>query len=82
MYVRYRFQNDGRLKRSLETGKASLVAYAHCLNNLLAAVMLMETFDRITRPDKYIWDVSRPRYVPEAETYLQCLIDIWSRQFS
>lgn len=37
----YRFQYDGRLKRSLET-----------------AVMLMETFDRLTRQDKYVWDVS------------------------
>lgn len=39
--LRYRFQYDGRLTRSLET-----------------AVMLMETFARLTRPDKYVWDVS------------------------
>ncbi|OCH94642.1 hypothetical protein OBBRIDRAFT_817121 [Obba rivulosa] len=36
----YRFQYDGRLKRSMET-----------------AVMLMETFDRLTRKDKYVWDI-------------------------
>ncbi|KAK0451876.1 AAA domain-containing protein [Armillaria borealis] len=36
----YRFQYDGRLKRSLET-----------------AAMLMETFDRLSRKDKYVWDV-------------------------
>ncbi|KAI0943485.1 hypothetical protein AcW1_002637 [Taiwanofungus camphoratus] len=36
----YRFQYDGRLKRSMET-----------------AVMLMETFDRLTRKDKYVWDM-------------------------
>ncbi|KAK2460039.1 hypothetical protein APHAL10511_007962 [Amanita phalloides] len=37
----YRFQYDGRLRRSLET-----------------AVMLMETFDRLTRKDKYAWDIT------------------------
>ncbi|KAI9056427.1 hypothetical protein FKP32DRAFT_1599153 [Trametes sanguinea] len=36
----YRFQYDGRLKRSMET-----------------AVMLMETFDRLTRKEKYVWDI-------------------------
>ncbi|TBU30306.1 AAA domain-containing protein [Dichomitus squalens] len=36
----YRFQADGRLKRSMET-----------------AVMLMETFDRLTRKEKYVWDI-------------------------
>ncbi|KAK0223975.1 AAA domain-containing protein [Armillaria fumosa] len=36
----YRFQYDGRLKRSLET-----------------AAMLMETFDRLSRKDKYVWDM-------------------------
>ncbi|KIY70240.1 hypothetical protein CYLTODRAFT_488278 [Cylindrobasidium torrendii FP15055 ss-10] len=36
----YRFQYDGRLKRSQET-----------------AVMLMETFDRLSRKDKYVWDM-------------------------
>ncbi|EIN14530.1 hypothetical protein PUNSTDRAFT_118001 [Punctularia strigosozonata HHB-11173 SS5] len=36
----YRFQNDGRLRRSLET-----------------AVMLMESLQRIARPDKYAWDI-------------------------
>ncbi|KAH7919391.1 hypothetical protein BV22DRAFT_1199497 [Leucogyrophana mollusca] len=37
---RYRFQYDGRLKRSLET-----------------AVMLMESFGRLSRKDKYSWDM-------------------------
>ncbi|KAI0772733.1 AAA domain-containing protein [Trametes elegans] len=36
----YRFQYDGRLKRSMET-----------------AVMLMETFDRLTRKEKFVWDI-------------------------
>ncbi|OJT05693.1 von Willebrand factor A domain-containing protein 8 [Trametes pubescens] len=36
----YRFQYDGRLKRSMET-----------------AVMLMETFDRLSRKEKYVWDI-------------------------
>ncbi|KAI1792782.1 AAA domain-containing protein [Ganoderma leucocontextum] len=36
----YRFQADGRLRRSMET-----------------AVMLMETFDRLTRKEKYVWDI-------------------------
>ncbi|CCM05477.1 uncharacterized protein FIBRA_07698 [Fibroporia radiculosa] len=36
----YRFQYDGRLRRSMET-----------------AVMLMETFNRVTRKDKYVWDI-------------------------
>ncbi|KAH7915875.1 AAA domain-containing protein [Hygrophoropsis aurantiaca] len=36
----YRFQHDGRLKRSLET-----------------AVMLMESFERVSRKDKYTWDM-------------------------
>ncbi|KAL1948550.1 hypothetical protein VTO73DRAFT_12625 [Trametes versicolor] len=36
----YRFQYDGRLKRSMET-----------------AVMIMETFDRLSRKEKYVWDI-------------------------
>ncbi|TFK71122.1 hypothetical protein BDN72DRAFT_838036 [Pluteus cervinus] len=36
----YRFQYDGRLKRSLET-----------------AAMLMETFNRLSRKEKYVWDM-------------------------
>jgi hypothetical protein len=36
-----------------------------CTNNKwtddILAVMLMETFSRITRPDKYVWDVSKIR---------------------
>ncbi|CDO72121.1 hypothetical protein BN946_scf184962.g64 [Trametes cinnabarina] len=38
--LKYRFQYDGRLKRSMET-----------------AVMLMETFDRLSRKEKYVWDI-------------------------
>ncbi|EIW79654.1 hypothetical protein CONPUDRAFT_137936 [Coniophora puteana RWD-64-598 SS2] len=36
----YRFQYDGRLRRSLET-----------------AVMLMESFDHLSRKEKYAWDI-------------------------
>ncbi|KAH9924969.1 AAA domain-containing protein [Epithele typhae] len=36
----YRFQADGRLRRSMET-----------------AVMLMETFDRLNRKEKFVWDI-------------------------
>jgi hypothetical protein len=57
---RYRFQYDGRLQRSLETGR-----FCHCLHQDLVrntmgyiAVMLMETFDRLSRKEKYVWDVS------------------------
>ncbi|KAJ7057255.1 AAA domain-containing protein [Mycena amicta] len=38
----YRFQYDGRLQRSIETGNLH--------------VMLMETFDRLSRKEKYVWD--------------------------
>ncbi|KAF8878073.1 AAA domain-containing protein [Infundibulicybe gibba] len=37
--IRFRFQYDGRLKRSME-----------------AAAMLMETFDRLSHKEKYVWD--------------------------
>ncbi|KAH9929971.1 AAA domain-containing protein [Amylocystis lapponica] len=43
----YRFQYDGRLKRSMET-----------------AVMLMETFERLTRKDKYVWDSGDEAEIP------------------
>lgn len=56
--ARYRFQADGRLRRSMETGETELglpcylTLTEHCI-----AVMLMETFDRLTRKEKYVWDV-------------------------
>ncbi|KAI0372412.1 hypothetical protein BV20DRAFT_939833 [Pilatotrama ljubarskyi] len=46
----YRFQYDGRLKRSMET-----------------AVMLMETFDRLTRKEKYVWDSGDSASIPLVE---------------
>jgi hypothetical protein len=58
---RYRFQYDGRLQRSMETGKRFL-RRAHFLFNVsMLAVMLMETFDRLSRKEKYVWDVSSTR---------------------
>ena len=41
--------------------------------------MLMETFDRLTRKEKYVWDVSylKSFYVEEAILML-CVADIWS----
>ena len=47
----------------------------HCV----IAVMLMETFDRLTRKEKYVWDVSylKSFYVEEAILML-CVADIWS----
>ncbi|KAI0752632.1 AAA domain-containing protein [Daedaleopsis nitida] len=52
----YRFQADGRLRRSMET-----------------AVMLMETFDRLTRKEKYVWDSGDSAEMPlvEAGTSLE-----------
>ncbi|KAI0643818.1 AAA domain-containing protein [Trametes meyenii] len=46
----YRFQYDGRLKRSMET-----------------AVMLMETFDRLTRKEKFVWDSGDSASIPLVE---------------
>ncbi|TFK81956.1 hypothetical protein K466DRAFT_501194 [Polyporus arcularius HHB13444] len=46
----YRFQVDGRLRRSMET-----------------AVMLMETFDRLTRKEKYVWDSGDSAVIPLVE---------------
>jgi hypothetical protein len=28
-------------------------------HNIVVAVMLMETFDRVTHKEKYVWDVSK-----------------------
>ena len=55
---RYRFQYDGRLQRSLETGKPDLLAWIEACLFTKSAVMLMETFDRLSRKEKYVWDVS------------------------
>lgn len=55
----YRFQYDGRLQRSLETGKLrSEYEDLRFTHYSLAAVMLMETFNRLSRKDKFAWDVS------------------------
>ncbi|KAF7790654.1 hypothetical protein EIP86_001610 [Pleurotus ostreatoroseus] len=48
--IKYRFQYDGRLQRSMET-----------------AVMLMETFPRLTRQDKYVWDSGDSPELPLVE---------------
>ncbi|KAF9034673.1 hypothetical protein BDZ89DRAFT_1157933 [Hymenopellis radicata] len=62
----FRFQYDGRLKRSKET-----------------AVMLMETFDRLSRKDKYVWDMyghsgDGPEIpLVEAEKYPTSVKDRW-----
>ena len=63
--IRYRFQYDGRLQRSLETGKQTghgKRKYGRLIN--VIAVMLMETFDRLSRQDKYVWDVSSLKQEP------------------
>ncbi|KAI8989190.1 AAA domain-containing protein [Trametes punicea] len=57
----YRFQYDGRLKRSMET-----------------AIMLMETFDRLTRKEKYVWDSGDSPSIPLVEAGQQLEIrDRW-----
>jgi hypothetical protein len=61
--IRYRFQYDGRLQRSMETGQQKIsissVQIGHILTLSILAVMLMETFDRLSRKEKYVWDVSK-----------------------
>ncbi|KAI0708684.1 AAA domain-containing protein [Earliella scabrosa] len=57
----YRFQADGRLRRSMET-----------------AVMLMETFDRLTRKEKYVWDSGDSAEMPLVEANQQLEVrDRW-----
>jgi hypothetical protein len=54
----YRFQYDGRLQRSLETGACAVILTNDTLLIWTLAVMLMESFDRVSRKEKYAWDVS------------------------
>ena len=56
---RYRFQADGRLRRSMETGTVVMFASHVGICSSFVAVMLMETFDRLTRKEKFVWDVSQ-----------------------
>ncbi|GJJ14791.1 hypothetical protein Clacol_009059 [Clathrus columnatus] len=44
----YRFQYDGRLRRSLETGGTKFLA---------SPVMIMETFARVKDKRKFLWDI-------------------------
>ncbi len=54
----YRFQYDGRLQRSLETGTLYVgICLGLSDTTCSSAVMLMETFDKLSRKDKYVWDV-------------------------
>lgn len=62
---RYRFQYDGRLQRSLETGRRVFNTCRNMELMITLAVMLMETFDRLSRKEKYVWDVSTPGKRPE-----------------
>lgn len=57
----YRFQYDGRLQRSLETGRCYFYFHSRfaMVMIILKAVMLMETFDRLSNKQKYVWDVRR-----------------------
>lgn len=67
MVYRYRFQYDGRLARSLETGELfwfQLQRNTVRSTDSSVAVMLMETFDRLTRKDKYVWDVRILNRIP------------------
>jgi hypothetical protein len=46
----------------METGQKisiSSVQIGHILILSILAVMLMETFDRLSRKEKYVWDVSK-----------------------
>ena len=59
----YRFQYDGRLQRSLETGACAALlnqCYMRIMVDLpqISAIMLMESFNRVSRKEKYAWDVS------------------------
>jgi hypothetical protein len=55
----YRFQYDGRLQRSLETGTYVLaLSFIRISPDQITAVMLMESFDRLSRKEKYAWDVN------------------------
>ncbi len=44
----------------------------------MTAVMLMETFDRLTRKEKYVWDVSSAIVTLCAKANVRCA-DLWSR---
>ncbi|KAM5545989.1 hypothetical protein V8D89_000115 [Ganoderma adspersum] len=52
----YRFQADGRLRRSMETGAVVFASHVG-IHSSFVAVMLMETFDRLTRKEKFVWDI-------------------------
>lgn len=77
-FCRYRFQYDGRLQRSFETGTITTPVLNLLITEHSAAVMLMETFNRLTRKDKYVWDVSCIQLYPVAtSTHLAQIPDVW-----
>lgn len=50
--------------------------YLVCLTDSATAVMLMETFDRVTRKDKYVWDVSVRRSIPSNHLLMASFMQI------